>query len=1034
MSLNIAQLRKRVGDRYADFEQVDDSILRFTKKAAGRAFAVCYLDIAQQLPGTLESLTKYQDRVIGKRYFEDGKSIQWNNYLYFVTNRDSLATNEVRQAKELIERDRTYARKFVISEEELDSVLTLPIIEIANGGPRTNVTSLWMDRLAEAGLDQAITVDENLPKRLALIEASRVATSKPAKQPKPKPGVNAPAFIRSLQLTAFRNFPLQRRFDFGTVNLIFGSNATGKTSLLEAIELFYCGKNKRNRDEDPTFELDAVLADGRTEKADSDRSLQEYRNRNLDWYGVSEIKTAKLYASFSQFNFLDTDAAVSLTESTAHIEEDLARLLVGSDASKIWESINRVCEAVSIKLNDLRAPEKQMAEEISALQNRITEAAGIKQESDSIRIRLEQMTDRMSWGTALGNKEMFATILLETLTEMIPIAQQASALGWTSSPVSIDGLAAYCREAKLTSDRSVGDFNRLEELQRNQKKLSDAIKRYRTAVDLGQQAKRIVEAGVAERIAERTKHQTAIATHSGVLAGLDADSLRALAVTSPDITVAVCHQRATATRTAAETLLAKQKKEYADFTKLRARSLSLMQELRETAGRILENTSTPDQCPLCHTQFEPGGLAKHMNLGVDQHIEAAGQKLLNQVRQQEKALGDAVVVETVSAWLKGFCEATQLTTGVSVASTLAEIQRLTQTVTDAQARVKVLDSELRSLGGQGFSAVKLDEILSQLRRAGFRISESSREAWDGFLSKLDEDLANSIRSLEAETKLVDELQQSLQIRFPSPETSINSLKSALSQLNERIATTANIQAKLNEFSVSFPWPGNKSIAELVVEAESIRKVAAELHVALGRETQARSSYAASTKRKEELDRQLAALRSRIKRLTEAHGVLQDLIVNHSLSEAMESTLQENRGSIEAIFARIHSPAEFRGLGSQVATLIRKENGEESALSQISTGQRAAFALSIFLAQNAQLTSAPPVILIDDPIAHVDDLNSLSFLDYLRDVALTGRRQIFFATANDKLATLFERKFDFLGSEDFCRFDLKREARSVSGQS
>ena len=159
-------------------------------------------------------------------------------------------------------------------------------------------------------------------------------------------------------------------------------------------------------------------------------------------------------------------------------------------------------------------------------------------------------------------------------------------------------------------------------------------------------------------------------------------------------------------------------------------------------------------------------------------------------------------------------------------------------------------------------------------------------------------------------------------------------------------------------------------------------------------------------------------------------MLLDLIANHSLSDAMESTLQENRASIEAIFARIHSPAEFRGLGSKVTTLIRKANDEEAELSQISTGQRSAFALSIFLAQNAQLTAAPPVILIDDPIAHVDDLNSLSFLDYLRDIALTGSRQIFFATANDKLATLFERKFDFLGSEGFRRFDLRRDARGA----
>jgi len=71
----------------------------------------------------------------------------------------------------------------------------------------------------------------------------------------------------------------------------------------------------------------------------------------------------------------------------------------------------------------------------------------------------------------------------------------------------------------------------------------------------------------------------------------------------------------------------------------------------------------------------------------------------------------------------------------------------------------------------------------------------------------------------------------------------------------------------------------------------------------------------------------------------------------------------------------------------------------------------------------QLITGPPVILIDDPVAHIDDLNCLSFLDYLREIALTGRRQIFFATADDKLATLFERKFDFMGPEAFRRFNL-----------
>ena len=93
--------------------------------------------------------------------------------------------------------------------------------------------------------------------------------------------------------------------------------------------------------------------------------------------------------------------------------------------------------------------------------------------------------------------------------------------------------------------------------------------------------------------------------------------------------------------------------------------------------------------------------------------------------------------------------------------------------------------------------------------------------------------------------------------------------------------------------------------------------------------------------------------------------------DHSLNSAMEASLQENRTAIETIFSQIHSPAEFRGLGTNWSTLIRKMDEREAKLTEISSGQRAAFALSVFLAQNAKLKVAPPVVLIDDPIAHVE---------------------------------------------------------------
>src|SRR5215470_4728912 len=109
MTLSINQLRERVAQHFSDIQQVDESIIRCTRSLGEKDFAVYYLDIAQHLPESSESLTNYQDRVIGRHYFEGRRSLQWNHYLYFVRSRDQLGTGEVRRQKELIERDRTYA-------------------------------------------------------------------------------------------------------------------------------------------------------------------------------------------------------------------------------------------------------------------------------------------------------------------------------------------------------------------------------------------------------------------------------------------------------------------------------------------------------------------------------------------------------------------------------------------------------------------------------------------------------------------------------------------------------------------------------------------------------------------------------------------------------------------------------------------------------------------------------------------------------------------------------------------------------------
>jgi|GEM_PF-6373831 len=157
----------------------------------------------------------------------------------------------------------------------------------------------------------------------------------------------------------------------------------------------------------------------------------------------------------------------------------------------------------------------------------------------------------------------------------------------------------------------------------------------------------------------------------------------------------------------------------------------------------------------------------------------------------------------------------------------------------------------------------------------------------------------------------------------------------------------------------------------------------------------------------------------INRLAKAIGLLANILERDAEMKVLQDFLNENESDIQGIFQSIHSQKEFIKIifDYKENNVKLKGNGENEpvSLNKISAGQRSALALSFFLALNKKLNKGPNLILMDDPITYVGDLNVLSFLDYLREM-LINDRQIFFATANKKLAGLCEKKFFFLGSD------------------
>lgn len=118
MNISLDRLRAKLAPRFHGLEQVEDHVLRFERRSHDRAYAVCYVDASTVLPDSLTSLNDYQERVVGARYFQGRKSLQWSNYLFFVV--DAKPSDASRT---IIERDRRYARKYVVTEPELDVAL-----------------------------------------------------------------------------------------------------------------------------------------------------------------------------------------------------------------------------------------------------------------------------------------------------------------------------------------------------------------------------------------------------------------------------------------------------------------------------------------------------------------------------------------------------------------------------------------------------------------------------------------------------------------------------------------------------------------------------------------------------------------------------------------------------------------------------------------------------------------------------------------------------------------------------------------------
>ena len=120
----------------------------------------------------------------------------------------------------------------------------------------------------------------------------------------------------------------------------------------------------------------------------------------------------------------------------------------------------------------------------------------------------------------------------------------------------------------------------------------------------------------------------------------------------------------------------------------------------------------------------------------------------------------------------------------------------------------------------------------------------------------------------------------------------------------------------------------------------------------------------------------------------------------SLSSFVEKGIRNNIQQISKFFKWMHHSGEFEKLDIDDRGIyaVRGLNNQEVRTYEMSTGQRSTIAMAVMFALHMAAPDAPQFLLLDEPLATMDDTQVLNVLDILKSMA-ERNTQIFFTTAN-----------------------------------
>jgi exonuclease SbcC len=1032
---NAEAIRRMVGEKLTHVVDLGDGILRGERRYRDKTFSTTYVDLSDEIIERSHDLDSFQERLLGAKFFEGDGDQRWNSYLYFWAGPNSREHKDFLRAKWRIEHDRHFARKFVLAEDDLLNRIDDLSAERPKANVSDDVSDQWAEQLMHASLGVVL---EQKPRTqlIKLIESGNafVADAKTISKAAIKSSDPlGTGLLRSLRVGQFRKPICDRSFTFGDVNLVIGQNGAGKTSILELIEALYCGRIRRDPDAVFTdIEAEVLTPSDTLVKVKGTTATATIKARNLAWYGRPDRHASLITQGFTRFNFLDTDAAFRLSSDTdpEDIKEDLSRLLVGPETSTLWAYLTRLSNEVSDKRRsfDGRIPSivKQtelLGAEVKRLQETPSEATSL---AKTYRSNLKSLKAKWDLGEAEAPINKSDRARLENLSRGF---RQAATVSQSvpGTAKALSSRAASLNKA-LTNLRTVQQEHKA--LQDELVSIDSDVEMCQESIQALQQWGKYCDAGAPELASSMGRIGALVEALRVSLSGLAADSVPELPAEYASRTV---HD---AIGAAEANLSMAQHQERSGIESLHQREQigqslqALKGDLRAIATSIIEHTGDSTHCPVCGTSHSHEQLLQKIDALESPEDASLSDGLRQAVHaSRQRAERERRVISSLKALAKYAVS--------SGASGSVSANDLRENMLAKHRELELLISELDQL-----------ELSTQsLGRLGIDWSEyeDARDA-AAALFGAQEDITDKAALSHAAGTWNERLQTTLSSASSTRAVLAEKAASAASIVDAvgiavgRSATPADLITAVGR-TLGLVDTSSKFVQEStaqidISENQSFEALQAALDEAISAfdraqhaevsESSARNDLQSKTQELQQTTHDLQTLSANRENLAKAEEVLTRITRDHSLENATRDALGSIRELVSYVFARIHSPTEYRlGDFESGSLLVACDGNVARNANQVSTGQRAALALSIFLALNRSAERAPPIMLIDDPVAHVDDLNALSFLDYLRDLAVSERKQIFFATADARLAALFQKKFEFLGGDRYKEIVLSR---------